>query len=87
MRSGFPDVQWTLEDIVVDADKVAARFTMRGTHQGVFMGVPPSGKSFAVTSMAIYRIAGGQIAEEHGLSDMMRIMMQIGAIPTPHAPR
>jgi predicted ester cyclase len=41
MRGGFPDVQWTLEELISEGDKVAARFTMRGTHQGQFMGVPP----------------------------------------------
>src|SRR4249919_3120024 len=51
LRSGFPDVQWTLADTVSEGDKVAARFTMRGTHQGAFMGVPATGKAFAVTTM------------------------------------
>src|SRR4051812_31296574 len=64
LRDGFPDVQWTLEDSVAEGDKVAARFTMRGTHTGPFMGIPPSRKVFSATSMAIYRIAGGQIVEE-----------------------
>jgi len=83
LRSGFPDVQWTLEDAVSEEDKVAARFTMRGTHTGAFMGIPPSGKPFAVTSMGIYRIANGQIVEEHGLPDMLGILQQIGAVPPP----
>jgi len=87
LRGGFSDVQWTLEDVVAEGDKVAARFTMRGTHTGVFMGVPPSGRPFTVTSMGIYRISNGQIVEEHGLSDMMGIMIQIGAVPAPNAPR
>ena len=87
LRGGFPDVQWTLEDVVAEGDKVAARFTMRGTHTGVFMGVPPSGRPFIVSSMGIYRIADGQIVEEHGLPDMMGVMTQIGAVPTPNAPR
>jgi predicted ester cyclase len=86
LRAGFPDVQWTLEDTVAEGDKVAARFTMRGTHTGAFMGAPATGKGFAVTTMGIYRIAGGQIVEEHGLPDMMGLMMQIGAIPAPSAP-
>jgi steroid delta-isomerase-like uncharacterized protein len=83
LRGGFLDVQWTLEETVAEGEKVAARFTMRGTHTGPFMGVPPSGKSFAVTSMAIYRLSGGQIVEEHGLPDMLGILQQIGAIPPP----
>ena len=83
LRGGFPDVQWTLEDVVAEGDKVAARFTMRGTHTGPFMGIPPSGKPFSVTSMGIYRIANGQIMEEHGLPDMLGILQQIGAVPPP----
>ena len=83
LRRGFPDVQWTLEDAVAEGDKVAARFTMRGTHTGAFMGIPPTGKPFSVTSMGIYRIANGQIVEEHGLPDMLSILQQIGAVPPP----
>jgi steroid delta-isomerase-like uncharacterized protein len=85
LRGGFPDVQWTLEDVVSEGDKVAARFTMRGTHTGPFMGVPPSGRAFSVTSMGIYRLSDGQIVEEHGLPDMLGILQQIGAIPPPPA--
>src|SRR5579859_8126391 len=66
MRGGFPDIQWMLEDMVVEGDKVAARFTMRGTHQGNFMGVPPTGKKIAVPAMNFYRLSNGQIVEEHG---------------------
>jgi predicted ester cyclase len=45
MRAGFPDIQWTLEELIAEGDKVAARFTMRGAHKGPFFGVPPSGKN------------------------------------------
>ncbi|MFV7234626.1 ester cyclase [Flavobacterium sp. ZB4R12] len=38
MRSGFPDIQWTIEDMITENDKVAVRFTMKGTHQGAFFG-------------------------------------------------
>ena len=44
MRGGFPDIQWTLEELIAEGDKVAARFTMRGTHLGAFFGVPSTGK-------------------------------------------
>ena len=59
MRGGFPDIQWTLEDMVAEGDKVAARFTMRGTHRSTFFGVPPTGKAIAVQAMNIYRLSGG----------------------------
>jgi steroid delta-isomerase-like uncharacterized protein len=43
MRGAFPDIQWSLQDVLSESDKFAARFVMRGTHKGTFFGVPPSG--------------------------------------------
>ena len=82
MRGGFPDIQWTLEDIVAEGDKVAARFIMRGTHEGTFFGVPPTGKPIKVQAMNFYRLTNGQITEEHGQPDMLGLLQQIGAVPT-----
>jgi steroid delta-isomerase-like uncharacterized protein len=82
MRGGFPDIQWTLEEMVTEGDKVAARFTMRGTHQGIFFGVPPTGKAIVVQAMNFYRLSGGQFVEEHGQPDMLGLLTQIGAAPT-----
>ncbi|XSC47467.1 ester cyclase [Bradyrhizobium sp. RDT10] len=79
MRAGFPDIQWTLEELVAEDDKVAARFTMRGTHQGTFLDVPPSGNKIQVKAMNFYRIADGQIIEEHGQPDLLGLLQQIGA--------
>jgi steroid delta-isomerase-like uncharacterized protein len=81
MRSGFPDIQWTLEEVIAEGDKVAARFTMRGTHQGTFFGVPPTGKKITVQALNIYRFADGQIVEERGQPDLLELLKQIGAIP------
>lgn len=81
MRAGFPDIQWTLEELITEDDKVAARFTMRGTHQGTFFGAPPSGKKIQVKAMNFYRIDDGQIVEEHGQPDLLGLLQQIGAVP------
>jgi steroid delta-isomerase-like uncharacterized protein len=81
MRSGFPDVQWTLEEMVAENDKVAARFIMKGTHQGVFFGVPPTGKPIKVQAMNLYRFSNGQITEEYGQPDLLGLLQQIGAVP------
>src|SRR5437868_2902822 len=51
MRCGFPDIQWTIEELIAEEDKIAARFNMRGTHRGVFFGVPPTGKRIQVQAM------------------------------------
>jgi len=83
LRSGFPDIQWTLEEMVAEGDKIAARFTMRGTHRGEFLGIVPTGRSIVAKSMAFYRLVDGQIIEEIGLPDMASILRQIGAAPGP----
>ena len=81
MREGFPDIQWTLEEMIAEGDKVAARFTMRGTHLGTFFGTPSTGKKIAVQALNIYRLSGGQIIEETGQPDLLGLLQQIGAVP------
>jgi steroid delta-isomerase-like uncharacterized protein len=81
MRAGFPDIQWTLEEMIAEDDKVAARFTMRGTQQGVFFGVPPTGRKINVQAMNFYRLSGGKFVEERGQPDLLGLLQQIGAIP------
>lgn len=81
MRSGFPDIQWTLEETIAEDDRVAARFMMRGTHRGAFFGVPPTGKKIEVQAMNFYRLVGGQFVEERGQPDIFGLLQQIGAVP------
>ena len=81
MRSGFPDIQWSLEGMVTEGDTVAARFLMRGTHQGNLTGIPPTGKPIQVQAMNFYRLTDGQFIEEHGQPDMLGLLQQIGAAP------
>jgi steroid delta-isomerase-like uncharacterized protein len=81
MRSGFPDIQWSLEETIAEGDKIAARFIMRGTHKGPFFGVPATGKSIQVQAMNIYRLSDGKFVEERGQPDLLGLLQQIGAIP------
>jgi steroid delta-isomerase-like uncharacterized protein len=81
MRSGFPDIQWTLEEMSAENDTVAARFIMRGTHQATFFGVPASGKKIQVQAVNFYRFSNGKIVEERGQPDLLALLQQIGAIP------
>ena len=82
-RSAFPDFKATIDDIVAEGDKVVIRQTWSGTHKGEFMGVPPTGKSVSFGVIDIIRIAGGKFVEHWGQMDMMGMMQQLGAIPTP----
>ena len=81
MRSGFPDIQWTIEEMIAEDDRVAARFMMRGTHRGAFFGVPPTGKKIEAQAMNFYRLFGGQFVEERGQPDIFGLLQQIGAVP------
>jgi steroid delta-isomerase-like uncharacterized protein len=90
MRSGFPDIQWTLEETIAEEDqpgpgdlRIAARFTMRGTHQGDFFGVPATGKPIAVQAVNFYRVSNGRVVGERGQPDLLSLMQQIGAAPVP----
>jgi steroid delta-isomerase-like uncharacterized protein len=81
MRSGFPDIRWELEEMVAENEKVAARFTMRGTHQGTFFSVPATSRTIEVTAVNFYRFSDGQIIEEYGQPDLLSLLQQIGAVP------
>jgi steroid delta-isomerase-like uncharacterized protein len=82
MRGGFPDIQWTIEEMVVEPTRVAARFTMRGTHRGPFFGVAPTGKTITVQALNIYHLCNGQIVKEYGQPDMLALLQQIGGAPS-----
>ncbi|MNC68784.1 SnoaL-like polyketide cyclase [compost metagenome] len=81
MRGGFPDIQWTLEEVIGEEDSIVARFTMRGTHQGIFFGVPPTGNKIVVQALNIYKFSNGKIIEERGQPDLLGLLQQIGALP------
>ena len=80
MQVGFPDIQWTMEDMINEGDKVAARFIIRGTHRGPFLGVSPTGKVVMVPAINFYRLSGAQIISEHSQLDMLGLLRQIGAV-------
>jgi len=82
-RSAFPDLQFTIEDQIAEGDKVVHRLTAVGTHKGVLLGIPATNRRVTVTGVNINRFAGGRIVEAWGFLDMMGLMQQLGAIPTP----
>jgi steroid delta-isomerase-like uncharacterized protein len=81
--AAFADIDMTVEDLVASGDRVAARYTWRGTHRGVFQGLPPTGQSVAVAGTGIFRLAGGKIVEEWWQEDLLGLLRQLGAIPAP----
>ena len=81
MRSAFPDLTFDVEFMVSEGDLVTAYITMSGTQKGEFMGIPPSGKKFKTKTIDIIRIVDGKAVEHWGVTDMMTMMEQLGAIP------
>lgn len=81
--TAFPDITATVEDVVAAGDTVAMRVTLRGTHEGAFAGMEPTGKSFEVDNMVWTRIEDGRIAERWIVPDMLGLMTQVGAIDAP----
>jgi predicted ester cyclase len=81
LRSPFPDLKLTIEEIIQSGDKTWARITGRGTHQGTFMGRPPTDKSFAITVIDICRFENNKIVEHWGVADRLNLIEQIGLLP------
>jgi steroid delta-isomerase-like uncharacterized protein len=79
--TAFPEQHVTVEDLIAEGDKVVSRYTFRATHQGEFMGVPPTGKGMTVSGIMISRFAGGKWVEDWDSPDALSLMQQLGAIP------
>src|SRR5689334_15887786 len=83
VRSAFPDFHYTVEDEIAEGDQVVTRLTARGTQQGAFLGMPPSGKVATWSEIHISRMADSQLAEHWVVIDQLGMLQQLGAIPAP----
>lgn len=81
--TAFPDGYTTIEDVVAEEDRVVARHTLTGTHQGEMEGIPATGKRVSIVGITIFRLDNGKIAEGWVANDHLGMMQQLGVIPTP----
>ena len=81
MWRAFPDHYETIDDIIAEGDKVVTRGRWRGTHQGEFRGIAPTGKQVTLKSITIYRIGGGKIVELWEEADILGMMQQLRVVP------
>ncbi len=79
-RVGFPDIHVKIDDLISEGDKVVAHLTFRGTHDGEFQGVQPTGRPVEWSGIWIYRVADGKFVERWHAWDMYGLMRQIGAL-------
>jgi steroid delta-isomerase-like uncharacterized protein len=77
----FPGGTITIEEQITDGDRVATRWTARGTHMGEIAGIGPTGKEVTVSGVTIARLEGGIVAEEWATWDSLGLLIQLGAIP------
>ena len=82
-KGAFPDSYFTVEDMIAEGDKVVTRKTFHGTHEGEFMGIPPSGRTVTVSLIDVVRISDGLAVEHWSVGDNLGMMQQLGVIPQP----
>ena len=82
-RKAFPDLRVTVEDVIAEGDKVAARLRFRGTHRGELDGIAPTGRRVDCTGIVISRMEGGKIAEDWANFDDLGMKQQLGAVSKP----
>jgi steroid delta-isomerase-like uncharacterized protein len=83
VNNAFPDLHHEIVDMVAEGDKVAIRLSVNGTHKEEFQGIPPTGKKLSLDEMGFITIIGGKITEGWISADRMRLLQQIGALPSP----
>jgi steroid delta-isomerase-like uncharacterized protein len=80
-RNAFPDIRFTIEDLLAEGETVVARWSCRGTHKGEFNGISPTNKQFNITGVSIARFTNGKMFEGYVNSDALSLMQQLGVVP------
>ena len=82
-RAAFPDGVMAIEDMLAEGNTVVTRKTFHGTHQGEFMGIPPTGRRVATQIIDIVRVVDGRVVEHWNAVDNLGMLQQLGVIPGP----
>lgn len=81
LLAAFPDIRYSVDDMIAEGDRVATRYTMTATHTGAYAGIQATGKPIKVNGVEVVRIADGKIAESWDLLDSISMLRQLGALP------
>jgi steroid delta-isomerase-like uncharacterized protein len=79
--SAFPDSRISIESCIAEGDTVVSRWTLTGTHQGAFQGIPPTGRSVKFTGLELNRVVDGRFVEHWSMFDNVALLQQVGAMP------
>jgi steroid delta-isomerase-like uncharacterized protein len=85
-RRAFPDLRFTIDELIAEGDLLAARWTGTGTQRGDLPGVPATGRQSTVSGITLSRIRNGKIEEEWVAWDQLGMLRNLGAIPAPTQP-
>lgn len=77
VRRAFPDFHNRIEELIAENDRVAARLTYTGTHQGEVLGIAPTGRRVSYAGVALFRVVDNRIAEGWVLGDVHGLIQQI----------
>jgi steroid delta-isomerase-like uncharacterized protein len=80
-RNAFPDIRFTIEDMLAEGETVVARWSCRGTHKGELNGIAPTGKQFNINGISIARFTNGKMFEGFINWDALGLMQQLGVVP------
>ena len=83
-KTAFPDIEFTIHNLVAEDDWVTARWTASGTHEGEVMGIEPTGRRVENVGMEFDRIRDGKVVEGYVVWDTLGMLQQLGAIPDEH---
>jgi predicted ester cyclase len=81
MRAGFPDIVFSIHEQIAEGDKVVSRFEWTGTHEGSFLGIPPTGRPVRVWGMVIDRLKDDRVKDTRILMDVVGMLTQLGVLP------
>ena len=83
LLTAFPDIDWTIEDLIAEDDKVVFRVIGHGTHEGELMGIEPTGREVTLSGIVIFRIVDGRVVERWAQFDTIGMLRQLGASTDP----
>ena len=83
MFSAFPDMHFAIQQQLAEGDRVMTYKTFYGTHQGDFMGIPPTGKQVVFDNIDIFAVKDGQLTAHWTVGDNLSLMQQLGVVPAP----
>jgi steroid delta-isomerase-like uncharacterized protein len=85
LRVAFPDEVFIIEDMIAEGDKVAVRYTWKGTHKGTYLGIAPTGKKVTLVFLELFKISNGKLVESWETVDLSQFYAQLGITASPAA--